>query len=289
MAWQPLESTPLQSRPRQERQPLPLPTPTKENEQPRKYGRREEDIHVEPSETSGDTLINAPPSFDMGRNLDLLDSGPRTDALDFHNQSMHSQGNQSFGSHRLDLTWVSAYNPVTTRSRRSSTYGTPVSPPAPKQDKENPQYSDKEILNFATLIYVKPGTEEDANGVPGTMPPIYTPRPIAVGPHLPYHGRPGWPLSLDVADEMMTLLAIRGSQWSKTRPLTVEPPPGALSIKKKAKSAKAIKVESRFVRFQVRRLPRRRRRRRRREAHLASRSAERIQPYPNCRGSAHAL
>ena len=179
----------------------------------------------------------------MGRNLDLLDSGPRTDALDVHNQSMHSQGSQSFGSHRLDLTWVSAYNPVTTRSRRSSTYGTPMSPPAPKQDKENPQYSNQEILNFATLIYVKSGTEEDANGVPGTMPPIYTPRPIAVGPHLPYYGRPGWPLSLDVADEMMTLLAIRGSQWSKTRPLTVEPPPGALSIKKKAKSAKAIKVE----------------------------------------------
>ena len=122
-------------------------------------------------------------------------------------------------------------------------YGLPVPPPFPKDDKENPQYSDKEILNFATLVYVKPGTEEDANGTPGTMPPIYTPRPIAVGPHLPYYGRPGWPLSVDVADEMMTLLAIRGSQWSTTTPLTVEPPPGAQSIKKKARSAKAIKVE----------------------------------------------
>jgi len=118
-----------------------------------------------------------------------------------------------------------------------------VPPPFPKQDEESPQYSDKEIINFATLTYFKPGTKGDANCIPGTMAPIFAPWPIAIKPYLLYYGRPDWPLSLDEADEMMTLLAIRGSNWPKTTPLTVIPANGALSTKKKAKPARAIKVE----------------------------------------------
>lgn len=78
-----------------------------------------------------------------------------------------------------------------TKARRARIYyGLPVPPPSVTKKKANSDKIDnateKEIKTWTTLTYTKPGRDDQSDGTPGSMPPLYTPLPIPGRPDLPH-------------------------------------------------------------------------------------------------------
>ncbi|KAG9654810.1 hypothetical protein KCU64_g6961, partial [Aureobasidium melanogenum] len=78
-----------------------------------------------------------------------------------------------------------------TKARKARIYyGLPVPPLVPSKRKTDADklenVTEKDIKVWSTLTYTKSGRDDQADGVPGTMPPYYTPLPIAGKPEVPY-------------------------------------------------------------------------------------------------------